>query len=112
MKHFIILALSILFLSTPALAQVLPPDAIARFHINEANYYADVGKYLEAVENLESGAPSACFNDAQSTLRNVRAESPAHRRTPIEERFLTVMEWHAVQLKQVSVPRHLARKSP
>jgi stage II sporulation protein D len=37
-----------------AAAQVLPPDAVARFHINEANYYVDVGKYLEAIEDLNT----------------------------------------------------------
>ena len=35
-------------------AQALPPDAIARFHINNANYMTDVGKYLEALEELET----------------------------------------------------------
>jgi stage II sporulation protein D len=43
-----------LFLPLTARAQVLPPDAVARFHINEANYFVDVGKYLEAIEDLNT----------------------------------------------------------
>jgi len=44
----------VLLLPIGAAAQVLPPDAVARFHINEANYYVDVGKYLEAIEDLNT----------------------------------------------------------
>jgi stage II sporulation protein D len=35
-------------------AQQAPPDVIARFHINNASYLADVGKYLEALEELDT----------------------------------------------------------
>ncbi len=30
------------------------PDVVARFHINDADYLADVGKYLEALEELDT----------------------------------------------------------
>lgn len=46
--------LVLLFLTGMAPAQELPPDAIARFHINNASYLADVGKYLEALEELNT----------------------------------------------------------
>src|SRR3989442_10997487 len=52
MKRFAFPVFLIVIMSGSLSAQALPPDAIARFHINEANYYADVGKYLEAVEDL------------------------------------------------------------
>jgi stage II sporulation protein D len=45
---------AMLLLPLGAAAQILPPDAVARFHINEANYYVDVGKYLEAIEDLNT----------------------------------------------------------
>ncbi|MBM3803388.1 MAG: SpoIID/LytB domain-containing protein [Acidimicrobiia bacterium] len=52
-RRFFFLA-ALLLTPIAAVAQVLPPDAIARFHINEANYYVDVGKYLEAIEDLDT----------------------------------------------------------
>src|SRR6516164_4297786 len=77
MKRFTISILFIFFLTTPIFAQVLPPDAIARFHINEANYYADVGNYLEAIEDLNTafdfGQGAAIKAEALSLKANLVA---------------------------------------
>jgi stage II sporulation protein D len=68
MKVITCIAFAFFLFALPASAQVLPPDAIARFHINEGNYYADVGKYLEAVEDLNTA-----FDFAQAPA--IRAEA-------------------------------------
>src|SRR5262245_56943962 len=53
--RFVVIALALSVVTGVRLgAQGLPPDAIARFHINNANYMTDVGKYLEALEELQT----------------------------------------------------------
>lgn len=46
----------------------LPPDAIARFHLNNGNYLVDVGKFLEAIEEFQSAQSVA-------TAPEIKAES-------------------------------------
>ncbi len=55
-------------------AQQLPPDAMARFYINEASYWTDVGKYLEALEDLNTA-----FDTAQDPA--IRAEASSQKAT-------------------------------
>ena len=55
-KRAAFLIILLLSLRAYTFSQVLTPDAIARFHINEANYLADVGKYLEAIEDLNTAS--------------------------------------------------------
>ena len=70
-------------------AQALPPDAIARFHINEGNYYADVGKYLEAIEDLNTafdyGQAAAIKAEALSLKANLLATFLDNPQAAIQE---------------------------
>ena len=49
---------------------MLPPDAIARFHLNNGSYLVETGKFLEAIEEYQT-AQSVATGD------QIKAESPA-----------------------------------
>src|SRR3954468_7341980 len=54
-------------------AQQLPAQTLARFYINEADYWTDVGKYLEAMEDLNTAFDLAQNNDTRAEVMSLRA---------------------------------------
>ena len=74
LRNWIVLSLILIGVrASTTVAQQLPPETLARFYINEADYWTDVGKYLEAMEDLNTALDLAQTNATRAEVMALRA---------------------------------------